>query len=245
MKKLSLSKYRSKPLHWWLSTPLYAKRLIVAHLGKKVASRGAEGNVDQIVFDEFFKDQERGGFVEVGAARPDFLSIGALFRSRGWRVLSIEPNPFFCEMHHAKGHEIYQYACGAHDENDVEFCIVHSNDKGEISNESYSSLSIKPGYLAHEPDKTLNVTKIRVNLRRLNTILHDHAPDIARIDCISIDVEGWELEVLDGLDLELFAPRILIVENLLDDEKYRQYMTEHKYYLTKVIFPNEIYKRIG
>lgn len=241
--KTHLSKYLAKPLSWWLKTPLYAKRHIIARLGEMVASKGAEGDVDHIVFNEFFKDQKQGVFVEIGAARPDFLSIGALFRARGWRVLSIEPNPIFCEMHRAKGHEIYQYACGTHDENNVEFCVVHAHGKGEVSNESYSSLSVKPEYLALEPDQNLNIEKIRVNLRRVDTILRDHASDITKIDCVSIDVEGWEIEVLEGLDLERFAPRVLIIENLLDNDAYRKYMLNQGYRLSQTLFPNEVYER--
>jgi len=33
------------------------------------------------------------------------------------------------------------------------------------------------------------------------------------IDLVSIDVEGMELDVLDGFSLERFRPRILLIEN--------------------------------
>jgi hypothetical protein len=34
-----------------------------------------------------------------------------------------------------------------------------------------------------------------------------------RIDLVSIDTEGCELDVLDGFDLDRFKPRILVIEN--------------------------------
>ncbi len=34
-----------------------------------------------------------------------------------------------------------------------------------------------------------------------------------RIDLVSIDTEGCELDVLDGFSLERFKPRILVIEN--------------------------------
>ena len=34
-----------------------------------------------------------------------------------------------------------------------------------------------------------------------------------RIDLVSIDVEGGEMDVLDGFDLDRFRPRILLIEN--------------------------------
>ena len=195
--------------------------------------------VEQIVYDTFFRDRAPGVMIEVGAARPDFLNQGAHFRARGWRVLSVEPNPRFAALHRARGHEIHQYACGDTDADGVEFCVVHAREDGEISNESYSSLSIKPEYGALNDN--LDIEKIRVSVRRLDTILASNAPEIARIDCLAIDVEGWELEVLRGFNLERFAPRVIVVENLLRAQSYRDYMSERGYRLWGTIHPNEVY----
>ena len=57
----------------------------------------AEGSVDRLIADRFFARQ-RGVVVEVGAARPDYLSVSEYFRSLGWRVIAVEPNPKFCEL---------------------------------------------------------------------------------------------------------------------------------------------------
>jgi FkbM family methyltransferase len=213
------------------------KRIVVRALGES----GAEGDVDRLVYAKFFRDEKPGVMIEVGAARPDYLSVSALFRERDWRVLSIEPNPRFVEMHREKGHEIYQYACADADADDVEFCIVHSRDSGEISSESFSSLSIKPEYAAL--DDNLDIEKIRVAARRLESILAHHAPEIACVDCLVIDVEGWELEVLCGFDLERFAPRAVIIENLFDNQAYRDFMAARGYRLWKTLHPNEVYVR--
>jgi hypothetical protein len=32
--------------------------------------------------------------VEVGAAHPDYLSMSASYRSRGWRIIAIEPKTY-------------------------------------------------------------------------------------------------------------------------------------------------------
>src|SRR5690349_19084601 len=85
----------------------------------------AEGGVDRLVMETFFAGQTRPGIlVEVGAARPDYLSIGSYFRSRGWRVISVEPNPEFCELHRQEGHEILQFACSDENRDNVEFLVV-------------------------------------------------------------------------------------------------------------------------
>jgi len=212
-----------------------------------IKSRGehmAEGNVDALVRDRFFSDATSGVLVEVGAAHPDYLSVGASYRELGWNVVAVEPNPEFCELHRAQGHEILQYACGDHDEDGVDFCVVDSGGTayrgGNVSYESFSSLAIKESY-AELVDSELDVRKIKVDLRRLDTLLREHASSVSHIDVLAIDVEGWECEVLNGLDFEQFAPRVLIVENVFGDDEYREYMRAKGYELWRYIDPNDIY----
>jgi FkbM family methyltransferase len=203
----------------------------------------AEGDVDKIVRQRFFPGQDSGIFVEVGAARPDYLSISALYRSLGWTVIAIEPNPAFCELHRSRGYEVLEYACGDHDEDGVDFCVVNSHgtqyEDGEVSYESLSSLAIKDSYA--NASSNLDVSKIKVNLRRLDTILRTHAPNLKHIDILSVDVEGWELEVLEGLDLATYRPRVMVIENLFRDKKYRAYMRSKGYRLWRCLRPNDIY----
>jgi FkbM family methyltransferase len=204
----------------------------------------AEGDVDKLVRARFFPEEDSGVLVEVGAAHPDYLSISALYRSLGWAVLAVEPNPEFCELHRARGHEVLQYACGDHDEDDVDFSVVDSHGAaykdGKVSYESFSSLAIKDSY-AKLLDPSLSVRNIKVDLRRLDTILGEHAPAVDRIDIVAVDVEGWELEVLDGLDFGRFAPRVLIIENLFGEARYREYMRAKGYDLWRYVEPNDVY----
>lgn len=203
----------------------------------------AEGDVDRIVRQRFFPQQNSGIFVEVGAARPDYLSISALYRSLGWSVIAIEPNPAFCELHRRRGYQVLEYACGNHDEDGVDFCIVTSHgiqyESGEVSYESLSALAIKDSYASLSSN--LDVSKIKVNLRRLDTILGTHAADIKHIDILSVDVEGWELEVLEGLNFQMYRPRVMVIENLFRDKKYRAYMRAKGYSLWRCVRPNDIY----
>jgi FkbM family methyltransferase len=200
-----------------------------------------------LVADHFFAKRQTGVMVEVGAADPDFLSLGAAFRGRGWRVISIEPNPVFAERHRQRGHEVLEYACSYHDADDVEFTVVDSSHgrRDAISFESYSSLGMRGRYargFAAKANK-LKTDTIKVSVRRLETLLASHAPDIETIDVLAVDVEGWELEVLSGLDFARHAPGVAIVENLSDDTSYRAFMSDRGYSLWRSLPPNEVYVR--
>jgi FkbM family methyltransferase len=208
----------------------------------------AEGDVDQIVKESFFADQAPGRvFVDVGAARPDYLSISALYRSEGWRVIAIDANPAFCELHRIRGYEVHEYACGDHDEDNIDFYIVNSHgaayQDGQVSFESFSSLGVKEKYAQLTDD--LDSVIVKVRLRRLDSIMREEAPEIEHIDILAIDVEGWEIEIIDGLDMRQYKPDVIILENLFDDDAYRTYLQLFDYSLWRRIPPNDVYVNNG
>jgi len=209
-------------------------------------SRG-EHELDLLIRNEFFPDVTDGVFVDVGAAGPDFLSMSALFRGLGWRVIAIEPNPAFCQTYGEAGLEVLEYACGDHDEDDVPFEVVDSHgvqyEGGKVSFESFSALRVKRRYrwkFAGRRAK-LDGTSITVKLRRLDSILAEHAPDLERVDIVSVDVEGWELTVLDGFSLEHYQPRVLVVENVFEEGRYRRTLKRRGYDLWRRVEPNDVY----
>ena len=112
---------------------------------------------------------------------------------------------------------------------------------GRVSYESGSSLGIDPATIPHLPDPT--VTTISVQVRRLDTILAQHAPDIGEIDVLAVDVESWELTVMRGIDLAKYRPKVVILENFRDDAGYLSFMRDAGYIYWKHIMLNDVYVR--
>ena len=210
-----------------------------------------EANVDLIVHDTFFRKQSTGVLIEVGAARPDHLSISASYRSRDWRIVAIEPNPNFCALHRALGYNVLQYACSDEDADNVPFFVADRHGTpylGEpLSYESFSSLGIKDEYatlLANDQQKEdITISTIPVQVRRLDTILAQHASDVSEIDVLAIDVEGWELSVMRGLNLVKRRPKVVIMENLFYNPGYQLFMRTAGYIFWQHLHPNDVYVR--
>ena len=206
----------------------------------------AEKDVDSAVYNEFFSNERLGVLVEIGAATPDYLSIGALFRNKGWRVISIEPNPTFAAKHRELGHEIYEYACADADEDDVDFVIAEGDGlkylEGNLTAESFSSLGIRGKYrdLLSQLQESFTLRTIKVKVRKLDTILSD-LKDVTRIDIIAVDVEGWELECLKGFSFGALAAKVAIIENFFHDVRYVDFMKSRGYELWRVLEPNDVY----
>ena len=204
----------------------------------------AEANVDQIVYERFFQGRV-GVFLDIGAARPDFLSMSATYRLKGWHVVALEPNPAYKQRYAELGITVLPFAISEVEQDDVEFTVVESMgtkyNGGHLRYESFSSLSIKECY-----DTTgykLKTSKIKVKTRRIDTIIGRYLGGRDRIDIISVDIEGWELEALSSMDFKRFSPDVLIVENLFFSAEYHRFMEDRGYILWRCIAPNDIYVR--
>jgi FkbM family methyltransferase len=211
----------------------------------------AEHDVDLLVWEGFFANSVSGVLVEVGAARPDYLSIGSSFRARGWKVISIEPNPIFCAAHRLLGHNVLEYAVSDTEADGVSFFVVHLGGanylNGTVTFESFSSLGIKGQFAAlYETMKSAtDIKTITVKVRKLDTILAAHEPELCAIDILSVDVEGWELNVMRGLSLNRYQPKVVILENLFDDDGHVSFMGARGYTRWRRLEPNDVYLRAG
>jgi len=184
--------------------------------------------------EKFFNEKEKGLMLEVGAGHPDIYSVSKYFRDIGWRCIGFDPNPKFTEMHKNLGHEIYQMAIADYSGSST-FSIVHNNVSGEEDNMSYSSLD--PRYNFHSDN--LSVEKINCEVDTLNNFLKKNK--IKKVDFISIDVEGWEIEVIKNFDCEKYGYPVFMIENYLNNPDYISFMESIGYSFDCHIEYNQIF----
>ena len=199
----------------------------------------AEHKEDQFLRSKYFPDYGyKGTLVEVGGATPEFISVSRHFTLNGWRTVIVEPNPTFAKQHRDIGNEIYEYAASETDEDDVDFTVVHITG-GNVTDHAFSSLKIKESYQSISKGwvNKLNKTQIKVKQRRLDTIIKE--ANIEQIDILSVDTEGWELEVMKGLSL--LKPKVIMLENIFNENSYREYMTQRGYKFETRIGDSDIY----
>lgn len=208
----------------------------------------AEQGVDRIVYEAFF----RGGrpVCSSMSARPVPTSSRSALCTRPlggayWRSSRTRPSLRRSEPPAAR---CSSTRAADYDADDVDFEIVDSHgapyEGGAVSFESFSALRVKDSYRPLR-DGELDVRRITVNVRRLETILAEHVPKLDRPDIVSIDVEGWELEALAGFSLERYRPTALIVENVFADPTYGRALRTRGYRLWRHIGPNDVYVPTG
>ena len=196
-----------------------------------------EEKIDKAIREKFFPDFDyKGIMVEVGAGPTTYFSMSKHFRDNGWRCILVEPNPKFVEFHKSLGHEIYPYACSSENK-DATFTIVSTPTWHEYQTDgcSISAIEVSNQSLPHMG----SAEKIPVKLIKLDTLLEDLK--IEKIDYLSIDVEGWEIDVMKGFSPEKYSPKIIVLENIGHSSKYSDYMNSIGFILDSSYSHNQIY----
>ena len=149
-------------------------------------------------------ESSAGWFVEVGAHHPTQFSQTWHLAKVGWSGLLVEPQPAFVEKLRAARPEsvVEQVACGG--PNTPEFAALTVPEKSAHATLDKRGIAGMGEVLSH----------IEVRVCTLNALLEKHA---RQVDFMSIDVEGFTSEVLDGLDLNVWRPRLLLIEDNLHD----------------------------
>tara|TARA_R110000824_G_scaffold188312_3_gene369641 strand:- start:32 stop:676 length:645 start_codon:yes stop_codon:yes gene_type:complete len=176
----------------------------------------------------YFLGKTQGTCVEVGAANGHRGSNTLYFEKMGWRTLCIEPNPKYFKLVEETRKEAVQYACGSANMESVPFTVFDIGQRNIMS--SVSGLKPDQRLVQEHLDKKLINEQYQVNVevRTLNDILQEANFD-KKIDFISIDTEGTELDVLKGLDLNQWDISLLLVENNYNDPDIEQYLNEFGY----------------
>jgi FkbM family methyltransferase len=204
-----------------------------------------DAGTDRFLREKLFPDWSyRGVFLEVGAADPVALSVSNHFRRNGWRVIAVEPNPIFCERFRRRGLPVLEYAASNVNKDDVDFEIYESLHGTPAPNPTHVGVGMAFSSLGLRQPRGDNYPKkvIKVKVRRLDTILARHCPNLKKIDLVCVDVEGWEMEVMGGFDLGRWKPRAVVLENFYDGlVTYRTKMADRGYRLLDRVGGNDVF----
>jgi FkbM family methyltransferase len=171
--------------------------------------------VEEAVLDEYFSNRKPGYFIEVGAFDPELLSQSKRLEDKGWSGLMIEA----CEEHAIRCRKnrtskVIQVACGSPAQHGTTIKLAKL---GGLS-------TIRPDRF--ENDRRYGEYET-VNVVTLDSILETERP--VAVDFISIDVEGAEMDVLAGFDIDRWKPPIVLIEDHIENDDIHRFMKDHGY----------------
>jgi FkbM family methyltransferase len=152
--------------------------------------------------EEFFGHASTGYFVDVGANAPEKDSQSFHLEQLGWTGVLVEPQPdLAARLREQRSAKVYAVACSA-PESAGKTMVLHLAGV-------YSSFNPNLAVSTVRPEGAIDVP-----IMTLDAVLAD-AGAPARIDFLSIDVEGHEIAVLSGFDLARWRPRLILIEDLV------------------------------
>jgi FkbM family methyltransferase len=173
------------------------------------ASRPALNDLDRAL--EARLGSEPGFFVEAGAFDGYTQSnTYYLERARGWRGLLVEAVPLLAREAARERPASIVRNCGlvAPDFPEPEITLRYAGTMTVVAETPEADA------WAHEAQRNMALDEpeheFSVPARTLSSLLDEVAAP--EVDLLSLDVEGYEAEVLKGLDLDRYAPRFIVVE---------------------------------
>ena len=208
-----------------------------------------ESNTDEAIRSYFPDFSYKGTFIEVGAAGPMFLSLSRHFKESGWTTIGIEANPEFVKMQRAEGNRVVNCAISDYNAEAANFSILQASQwfGGTITMEAASAL--KP-YAHVEADLAKGKmykgkTIIQVRVRTMDRLFEEDLKDLSKVDVVSIDVEGGEVDVLKGFSKTQFYPKLFVIECPYENRWNEEaaLLKSMGYLLDKKVIHNHIYLR--
>lgn len=162
---------------------------------------------EDMILNRIFEGRQNGFYVDVGAHHPRRFSNTCFFYKRGWSGINIEPNPeALATFEHERKRDI-NIQCGISDSNGLLKYFYF--DDPALNTFDPNLVDVR---LSQTQYKVIKIQDIAVV--RLAEILTKHLPENKRIDFLSVDVEGLDLNVLKSNDWDKFRPCCVLVEVL-------------------------------
>ncbi|MBK8640041.1 MAG: FkbM family methyltransferase [Chromatiaceae bacterium] len=216
-----------------LHTALYPKQYFIfprALLEHHEISFSQEG--EDVILSRLFDDKKDPGFyVDVGAHHPQRFSNTYRFYLRGWWGINIDPFPGCMKVfNELRPRDI-----------NLEFAISDNDSELTYYEFNESALNTFSESLAQERDGLRSyrlLKRTQIKTRRLSTVLGENINNEQRIDFLSVDAEGLDLNVLRSNNWDRYRPVVVLAEALqaktladAADDAVVTYMSDQGYQL--------------
>ena len=190
----------------------------LANIAKKMKNGLAERNgnrsyaqegEDRVLSSLFFKLHggkhiSDGFYVDVGAHHPYRFSNTCLFYKQGWTGINIDAAPGSMDVFKRERPRDINLECG--------IGLKAGTLKFYVFNEPALNTFDENLARARSNDVWHINSVVGVPIVPLSEILSKHLPDGKEIDLLTVDVEGFDLHVLQSNDWERYRPSVVLVE---------------------------------
>ncbi|MDB9736038.1 FkbM family methyltransferase [Candidatus Pelagibacter ubique] len=157
-----------------------------------------------IVLKKIFYQQEKGFYIDVGCQNPIKNNNTYLLYKKGWEGINIDLDKDNINLFNsARPKDSNFNKAISSDIKNVELYFYHKKSPINTIDKKTSDF---------QKAKVTSIKKI--NTDTLDNIVLNSKYKNHTFDLLSIDVEGHELDVLKGFDLDKYSPKVIVVEYL-------------------------------
>lgn len=175
------------------------------------------------ILARIFEAKQNGFYIDIGAHHPFRFSNTYLFYLKGWHGINIEANPdavpLFKKFRPLDTN--LNIAIGTANNQSLEYFKFQEPALNSFDAE-LSKNRISLGWKLKE--------KIKLPIQSLGTVLDNYLPKDQKIDFMSIDVEGLDLDVLKSNFWEKYQPDFILIEclnsEILDENEIYSTLTK-------------------
>lgn len=158
-----------------------------------------------------------GTFCEVGAFNGRDLSNTMYFYERGWAGINFEPHPDNYAALCINQPEAINLCCA------VGATVGYANIKTAPDKPIVTAFNPPDWYVKDEvKGGWAGLVEFMTPVLTLSMALEIHG--VAELDYLSVDTDGTELEVLRGIDLDRWKPRLIVLEYNHDRQRIDRYL---------------------
>ena len=187
-------------------------KFINRYYQKSYAQEGEDLILNRMIYGKI----EKGFYVDVGAHHPKRFSNTYFFYRKGWQGINIEPMPGSkSNFDKVRTRDINLEIPINSKEEELTYYIF--NDP------ALNGFSKDVSLLRNQSSDYKIIKTVTMKTRTLSNVLNEHLLSGQRINLLSIDVEGLDLEVLKSNDWRTYKPDFIMVEdkefNIVQPEK--------------------------
>jgi FkbM family methyltransferase len=161
---------------------------------------------EDIILRRIFEEKKKGFYVDVGAHHPKLFSNTYFFYKKGWSGINIDAMPGSMSLFKRwRPRDINLEVAIANEKQKLKFYIFNEPALNSFDQKLSQQRNSGPYHIVREQlFQTIPLAEI----------LDKYLPDKQKIDFLSVDVEGWDLDVLQSNNWERFRPKYVLVECL-------------------------------
>tara|TARA_B110000444_G_scaffold215897_1_gene214015 strand:+ start:49 stop:732 length:684 start_codon:yes stop_codon:yes gene_type:complete len=184
-------------------------------------------NYENIIFlEKYFKNKKKGFYVDVGCFHPIRLSNTMFLHSKGWKGMNIDLSKKSIDLFKIARPKDINLNFGVGSKNET---LDYFYNKKAFPNNTFN-IDFAKNFLKKE-----EIKKDTIEVKTLRFMMENYSTE-KEIDLLDIDAEGFDLDVLKGMDFERYVIDLIMIEVHHYDDKTKKIANEILNFLTKKNF---------